>query len=361
MKVIFMFNRWNVIGGGEITFASLINHLSQRKDLDVFVFIPSGGNGEKKVREIINLDEEKIFCFETPSFRGEKRKVFHAILQFRDLFKKIKPDIVHANGSRIALYSNLAKVKTKVIWHVRISQKDFLDLLLFPLSDGIIANSQKTKRERFRWFRFMEKSKKIRVIYNGFQIDKIREIANKTHTSKEKFGLSGTTIGGAGRLESGKGFEYMLTFLEIISKKEKISSIIAGEGPLKNFLKSMNKNLKAVFPGYMAIEDLLSVSDILCFPSVVDSFGNLVVESMIVGKPCLVSCLAGASEIYPIKELIFSPYSFSEFSKAFHYAKENLQNESLREILQKESENFSIEKKAGEVLEFYKEIISQKK
>lgn len=353
MKLLLIFNHNRIIGGGEISFARYINHISRRKDLEVSVFIPSGGDLEKHLK----IDKTKIISFEIPSFKSNPKKVVECVVNFYKIFKALKPDIVHANGSRVALYSNIAKIftNTKTIWHVRITEKDLLDLILVPTSDGIIANSKRTLEKRFSWLTENKRGKKIKVIYNGFDISEIRDRLKKAVSSIHKY-QDHIVIGSAGRLELGKGFEYLLNFAEILSYREKIQLVLAGTGPLEDKFKEIPKNLKAVFPGYVPIENILKVSDIICFPSLVDSFGNLVVESMIAGRLCMVSEKSGASEIYPIDALKFNPKSFKSFSRSFYYAKENIYNSELSQNLQGEAEKFSIDRHSESVLEYYRTI-----
>lgn len=348
MKILLLFNHGNIVGGGEISFIRYINYLSAtRKDIEIRVFVPQ--QEQNNMIKFLNLQKDKIISFKLPSFKSNPQHVISAVLELRKIIKSFRPQIVHANGSRVALYANLSKLftETKTIWHVRISQKDLIDPLLISLSDGIIANSRKTLKERFK------NNKKIRVIYNGFNISEIREKTENFPKTRRKE----IVIGSAGRLEPGKGFEYMLNFTEILSQKEKISVLLAGTGPMEQILKSIPKNQKALFPGYLKLEEILRKSHVICFPSLVDSFGNLVVESMAAGKPCMVSKYCGASEVYPLKELIFDPKSYNEFTKSFSLAKNNIDNLKIKETLQKESEKYSIEKHSNDTLEFYKDIL----
>lgn len=353
MKILLLFNHNRIVGGGEISFARYINHIARRIDLEISVFIPSGGDLEKYLK----IDKTKIISFDVPSFKSNPKKVVECVVNFYRIFKTFKPDIVHINGSRVALYSNIAKIftSTKTIWHVRIAEKDPLDLILVPTSDGIIANSKKTLERRFSWLRKNKWDKKIKIIYNGFDISEIQDRLKKTINSIHKY-QEHIVVGSAGRLELGKGFEYLLNFAEILSYREKIQLVLAGTGPLENKLKEIPKNLKAVFPGYIPIENILKASDIVCFPSLVDSFGNLIVESMIAGKVCMVSEMCGASEIYPIDALKFNPKSFESFLRSFYYAKENIRNTELSQTLQSEAEKFSIDRHSESVLEYYETI-----
>lgn len=353
MKVLILFNHGKIVGGGEISFIRYINSLIHIKELEILVIVPSGGD----LANFLKIDQSKIVTLEIPSFRAGPRKVVLSLLRLSKIFKDFKPDVVHANGSRVALYSGIVKLffpKTKVIWHVRISERDILDPLLFTLSDGIIANSKKTMKRRFSIYGLAKRRDKIRIIYNGFNIEELREKLQSTRKGEKD--TSELVIGSAGRLEGGKGFEYMLNFLEMLSHKEKVSALLAGSGPLKSVLKNIPRNLKTFFFDHLPLERFLVATDIVCFPSLVDSFGNLVIESMIAGKICMVSRHCGASEVYPLKELIFEPMRFNDFSRCFYLAKDLMTDERTSETLKRESLRFSIENHIREVLSFYKEL-----
>lgn len=351
MNILLLFNHGKIVGGGELSFLRYANHLAHMRDVNLTIFVPKDGN----LPEFLKIDQDKIISFDLPSLRRRPYEAKSAIMNLHRMFRALRPDVAHANGSRVALFSNMAKLntKTKVIWHVRIAKRDIIDPILM-LSEGIIANSNKTKNERFP--AGTRKMKKIRVIYNGFEIDEMREKLERKEKKKAKD--TSVTLSSASRLETGKGLEYMLAFAEILSWREDIRVLVAGKGPMEKTLKGIPKNLRANFPGYMPVEDILCSSDIICFPSLVDSFGNLVVESMIAGKPCMVSRFSGASEIYPVKELVFDPKSFCEFERSFHLARNRIEDQSTVQLLISSSERFSIKRHVQEVLEFYDQIIS---
>jgi len=67
----------------------------------------------------------------------------------------------------------------------------------------------------------------------------------------------------------------------IISKKEDVVFVLAGDGHVRDKLKSMMS--KALFLGYKSGNELSTIyasSDIFIFPSTTETFGNVTLEAM---------------------------------------------------------------------------------
>ena len=100
-------------------------------------------------------------------------------------------------------------------------------------------------------------------------------------------------------------FKGLRVFIQVYNlfKKEKEKNpapvfVLIGRGPLEEDLK--NRMPDAVFPGYMTGEDLSAAyasSDILLFPSITETFGNVIQEAIASGLPAVVSDRGGCQEI----------------------------------------------------------------
>lgn len=67
----------------------------------------------------------------------------------------------------------------------------------------------------------------------------------------------------------------------IISKKEDVVFVLAGDGHVRDKLKSMMS--KTLFLGYKSGKELSTIynsSDIFAFPSTIETFGNVTLEAM---------------------------------------------------------------------------------
>lgn len=88
-------------------------------------------------------------------------------------------------------------------------------------------------------------------------------------------------------------------FKKLVAENSKFHLIVVGEGP---YIVEMERELKAcpvTFTGYLQDEDLSQAyasSDLFIFPSVTDTFGNVVLEAQASGLPVLVTDQGGPME-----------------------------------------------------------------
>jgi glycosyltransferase involved in cell wall biosynthesis len=81
-------------------------------------------------------------------------------------------------------------------------------------------------------------------------------------------------------------------------EKKNVQLVLVGDGP---YLKELKTQLPdACSTGYLAGLELAKAyasADIFCFPSTTDTFGNVVIESLASGVPCVVSDQGGPREL----------------------------------------------------------------
>jgi glycosyltransferase involved in cell wall biosynthesis len=104
-----------------------------------------------------------------------------------------------------------------------------------------------------------------------------------------------------GRVSVEKNLENLLTAFYIVKQKlSNINLVIVGEGPSFETFKSRFKHSDIVWTGYLKDEALSCVyasSDVFVFPSMTDTFGNVVLEAHSSGLPAIVSDKGGPAEI----------------------------------------------------------------
>ena len=107
-----------------------------------------------------------------------------------------------------------------------------------------------------------------------------------------------------GRLVSQKGQRYLLEAMpRILQSLPKAKLLIVGEGPLKNELEIMIRELHlqdaVLFLGKSTrVKELLLACDFFIFPSLWEGFGVTLLEAVALGKPCI------ACNVGPISEFI---------------------------------------------------------
>jgi Glycosyltransferase len=221
----------------------------------------------------------------------------------------------------VNIISKLFK-KHKAIISVRMDQQTghvglrklnkLLVRILYPKADLIIAVSYGVKQSLINLG--IEKEK-IKVIYNPYPIDEIRELANEPLGSYEEIFKHPVLIT-AGRLIKPKGQWYLLRVFKALKEKhEDLELVILGEGELKDYLVKLSEELglktyvwdrdelsgsfDVYFLGFQKNPfKFIARSKLFVFPSLWEGFPNALVEAMACGVPVVSSdCRSGPREI----------------------------------------------------------------
>ncbi len=105
----------------------------------------------------------------------------------------------------------------------------------------------------------------------------------------------------AGRVSKEKNIEVMLrAFTRLIDAGSDADLIVVGDGPQRDELQLKYNDPQIVFTGYLYGDELAEVyasADLFVFPSLTDTFGNVVLEAHASGLPAIVSNEGGPQEI----------------------------------------------------------------
>lgn len=148
---------------------------------------------------------------------------------------------------------------------------------------------------------------------------------------------------------------------QVAAKNEKVKALIVGDGPAKSELQEQMP--EAHYTGFLEDEELAKAyasSDVFLFPSHTETFGNVTLEAMSSGLPCLVADATGSKSLVEHSENGFLAQSGSK--KDFLIKLEAIVSDtSLREKMKKSSRQKALEYEWDEInsklLEYYKEAL----
>lgn len=237
----------------------------------------------------------------------------------------------------------------------------YLEKRCFTNSKMIIANSNMVKNEIVSTYNIDEK--KIKVIYNGFPLEKFDKEKSKENLEKEfSFNLKEKII-----LYVGSGFKRkgVKEFLEILSKlkNKNFRAFIIGKEKKMDSYKILAKNLglenKVVFTGARSdVKDFYTMSDIFLFPTRYEPFSNVVLEAMNYENVVITTKQNGASEILSNEYTMNSSEDFSIVEKIDKLLINDLEIEKVKKDNLEIIQNFSIEKNVQQTLKVINEIIN---
>jgi glycosyltransferase involved in cell wall biosynthesis len=300
-------------GGAEAVAVRLSEHIPIAK----FILVEKDVKYQPN-KEIIFLSKHSIKTnpiFKTLSiplyaYRLSK-KIEHnsIILSFleRANFVNIVSKFFKKNIAIISVRTNLQTGRTGIK-----SLNNYLVKVLYPKADLIVAVSHGVKQSLIN---LGLEEEKIKVIYNPYPIDEIRESAKESLEAHEQIFKHPVLIT-AGRLTKPKGQWYLLRVFKALKEKHKdLKLVILGEGELKDYLVKLSEELG--LKTYVWDRDALSESfdvyflgfqknpfkfiarsKLFVFPSLWEGFPNALVEAMACGVSVVSSdCRSGPREI----------------------------------------------------------------
>jgi glycosyltransferase involved in cell wall biosynthesis len=103
-----------------------------------------------------------------------------------------------------------------------------------------------------------------------------------------------------GRISKEKSLDLLVdAFAMVCSRMERARLLVTGGGPLLEEMRGRARNLPVTFTGFLQGNSLLQAygqGDIFVFPSVTDTFGNVVLEAQAAGLAVIVSAQGGPRE-----------------------------------------------------------------
>jgi glycosyltransferase involved in cell wall biosynthesis len=234
--------------------------------------------------------------------------ILSTLFKFRNLIKKRRIDLVHANDLRAALYSGRAARWQEIpfLWHVRVMESGGVaEKLAFSLADKVIVNSQAVGEKFSGWAR---KEEKVEVIYNGIDLEEFNPGYRGQNIRKNfNWPRNIPLVGIIGELTPKKGHHYFLeAAAQVLKEIPETKFLIVGSDPprrgcgkeIKSLAKKLGLAEKVIFLGYQEeIRDILISLSLLVHCPRWEGFGRVLVEAMACGKPVVATRVGGIPEI----------------------------------------------------------------
>lgn len=292
--ILLVANFADRVGGGEESLLTLVRGLDRLCYLP-FVLVPGEGEIARALRDL----KIPVKALALPPLRPwTVVAALRAHRQLRSLLAAWHIELVHAHGSRGALYAGLAtrRLRIPVVWHARIADRDpMLDPLLLALSARVIAISQAVK-DRFPRSRHAEK---VRVVYNGIDAEywKPMEGAAPLHAVP--------TILLVGRLSPEKGQATLVRAAPLVIERIPTARFVLlgadskGEADrLRRLAQELSVSEAVEFRSWMADpRPAFQEADVVVLPSRSEGFGRVLVEAACLGKPVVASRVGGIPEV----------------------------------------------------------------
>lgn len=297
MKILFVINTLGS-GGKERRITELLKELIHHQAIKFELVIMSN---EIHYTEVYDLAIKIHIIIRKTRFDVD------IIPRLYKLCKDYRPDIVHCWDSMTAVYSvpvcKLLNIKlvngmvTNAPKKRNIINKRWLRArLTFPFSDYIVGNSMAGLRA------YLTPRHKSKVINNGFNFDRIKNLTPKEVIRKELRITTRYIVGMVASFSANKDYKtYYTAAVSLLNKGADATFIAIGnetdsEDSIK-LIKEQNLRSFRLLGKKSDIESYINAMDICVLSTYTEGLSNSVLEYMALGKPVIATDGGGTSEL----------------------------------------------------------------
>jgi glycosyltransferase involved in cell wall biosynthesis len=297
MKILFFIDTLGS-GGKERRMVELIKALNTVPEVDVEIIVMSS---DIHYQEILDMD------IKIHSLIRKTRKDIFVFYRLFKICKTSSPDLLHCWDSMTAIYAapicsilGIKLINGMIIdapTKQNIFNKDWLRAkITFPFSSIIIGNSQAGLNS------YNAPLKKSRIIYNGFNFNRLNGLKDANQQKKELNVSSLFVIGMVASFSIKKDYK---TFFEaanlLLNKGIDITFLVIGsntDSDESQFLAGKLHKEQFRFLGKRNdIESIVNIMDICILATFTEGISNSILEYMSLGKPVIATSGGGTNEI----------------------------------------------------------------
>lgn len=347
MKVaIFTDTFFPQVNGVTKTLGKLKDHLHQ-EGVEYLIFAPddperSIGSFEENIQRMISF---RFFLY------PECRLSIPNYFKIKNKLNEYKPDLIHIItpfnlglcGLKYATSYNIPLVSsyhTNFTHYLDYYNLHFLEKPIWSFFRWFHSHSQINFCPSQATMEDLRKNgiKNLKIWDRGIDA-KLYSPEYRDENLRKSYGLEDKiTLLYVGRLAPEKNLSLLIKSMKMINQKhqDKVQLLITGDGPLLNDLKKEAPS-NVIFTGYLRGVELSKIyasADIFTFPSVTETYGNVILEAMASGLPVL-SFIEGG-----VKENLYDGYNglaCKEITPESFTA--NLEKMIIDEVLRKELAN----------------------
>ena len=249
MKVTFFIP--NLLpGGAESTLLTIINELVQRFPNDQIHLCISQkyqnqfDNIDSRIK-VINFSKSKvIFCIGSliKYFRKEIPDYYISSLDYANIVSSFAHKLSFVNTKLVLWEHSVTSIHSKsTISKFKIVRK-YLIKYFYNRSYKVIAVSKGIARDLSQSFNISEK--KLTVIYNPVNYDKVNKLSEINNTETTSLIQNGDYILAIGRLAKPKNIELLVRSFVDVEQDNKLKLYIMGSGPSRDNIKKLIKQMR---------------------------------------------------------------------------------------------------------------------
>jgi len=366
-SILYLSTFGNFRWGGQKSLFYLVTRLDRQK-YRPYVLLPTDEDFAQALRQL----KIPVIIQDIPPIRlSSLHNNITALYKLSIVIKRFNIKLIHTDGPRNTLYAGFVALlkRIPIVFHVRASDQDRLDRIIYRFSDRIILVAN-ALRHRFNW---IENEEKFITVYNGVDIKQFDLGLSSVHILEKKKSDDpdrSLSIVCIGRIEPSKGQIFLIEACRhLYDRQIPFHLIFAGDIVNTEYLsecehqaQNLGINDRVTFTGHLEnILEVLNRTDVFVLPSLSEAFSRAIIEAMAMGKPVIATAIGGTAEAVEDGKsgFVVPPKDHEKLAERLI---ELAKNEKLRRqfgaAARKRVEDlFTIEKNVQKIEQIYQEIL----